>query len=81
VYRAERGIDRRGVVGLATVGFEDTEHRDEGGEQVLRMSLAAQKDSLRPFVTVSPKTALMTIWTDDVPPVRRSYRGMLGMAI
>lgn len=62
-------------------GFEDTGEQDEGGEQILRMALNTPVESRKAFVPVAPRIALVTVWTDDVAPMKSFYRDVLGFPV
>jgi catechol 2,3-dioxygenase-like lactoylglutathione lyase family enzyme/GNAT superfamily N-acetyltransferase len=73
-------------------GFTDTGRAIEG-EQILRYALPescgaahywhqAGRDPLeRPWEFVLPKPALLTIWTDQLEPMKRFYREVLGLFV
>lgn len=62
-------------------GFTDTGEQDDGGEEILRMEVADSGTSRRLYLPAAPRIALVTIWTDDVEPMKRFYRDTMGMAV
>lgn len=62
-------------------GFTDTGEQDDGGEEILRMELADSGTPRRLYLPAAPRIALVTIWTDEVEPMKRFYRDTLGMAV
>ena len=62
-------------------GFEDTGEQDEDGEQILRLPLADRPRGLRPALPIAPSVAMLTVWTDEIEPMRQFYHGILGFAV
>jgi len=62
-------------------GFEDTGSQDEGGEQILRMELGTPVASRKLFSPAAPRIALITVWTDEIEPMKRFYRDVLGFPV
>ena len=61
-------------------GFEDTGEHDDDGEQILRLPLAARPQGYRLALPIAPRVALLTVWTEDLEPMRQFYHGVLGFA-
>jgi catechol 2,3-dioxygenase-like lactoylglutathione lyase family enzyme/GNAT superfamily N-acetyltransferase len=62
-------------------GFDDTGKQDEDGEQILRMALGTPPSSRKRFIPVAPRISLVTIWTDDMDPMKRFYCEVLGFPV
>ena len=61
-------------------GFEDTGETDEGGEEILRLPLSDAPPT-RPVLPMAPRIALVTVWTDEMDPMKRFYTETLGFLV
>lgn len=77
----ETGVDDSPLRFYERYGFESTGKRDDGGELILRMELPTPPDRIRTFVPAAPRISLITIWTNDVDPMKRFYRDALGFPV
>ena len=77
----ETGEDEGPLDFYLRYGFEDTGTQDEDGERILRMELGTPAASRRLFAPVAPRIALITVWTDEIEPMKRFYRDVLGFPV